>query len=385
MSVLNRSSMLTDRRFIAVCAIGGLLCIMPAWAGSPTSPEPPMEVPGITPEMLDQMNWLPGDLAALPEVPVPADNPQTQAKIELGKMLYFDPRLSRDMSTSCATCHHPDKGYGDGLPLAKGFNNKILGRHSPSVLNAAFNEPQFWDGRASGLEAQAVGPIMAAGEMNMPSEEEVIRRVDGIKEYRQRFQDVFGASPSLPLIGKAIASYERTVVSTNSRFDQYMKGDKQALTNDEKAGLALYIGKANCSACHTGANFTDNKFHNLGLHDGKPGEPDAGRFAVTKKEEDRGAFKTPTLRGVEVSGPYMHDGSLATLEDVVAYYSRGGGQDANKSKLVLELGLTDQEQKQLVAFLKTLTGQMPDGTAPRLPEAGSIIVTAPTDNQPAEH
>jgi cytochrome c peroxidase len=365
------------RRF-ALCGVVGLLCGLPAFADG-SEPAPPMEMPGLTPEMIDQMTAFPGELGALPAVTAPADNPQTDAKVALGKMLFFENRLSRDMSTSCATCHDPSKGYADGLPLAKGFNGKILGRHSPSALNAAFNGPQFWDGRADGLEAQAVGPIMAAGEMNMPSEAEVVARLTNMPGYRTQFQAIFHSDPTLPLVGKAIASYERTLVSTNSPFDRYVQGDKKALTDDQKAGLGLFIGKANCTACHNGVNFTDNQFHNLGTHDGRAGEPDPGRFAVTKKEEDRGCFKTPTLRGVSLTAPFMHDGSLATLKDVVAYYNRGGGKDPNKSKLILELGLTEKEQDQLVAFMQTLVGDMPDASPPTLPES-NIIVNAPTEH-----
>jgi cytochrome c peroxidase len=322
-----------------------------------TRPQPP----AITPEMLDSMRILPGGLAALGEVQAPPDNPQTAAKIELGKRLFFDTRLSLDRSSSCASCHSPEKAYADGLARAKGFQGVTLPRNSPTVLNAAFNTAQFWDGRAATLDEQCKGPLMAAGEMNMIDEQHLVERLNNIPAYAQDFKTVFGVGPSLDRVAMSIAAFERTLVTPDSRFDRYARGDKSALSQEEKRGLLVFFGKASCSECHKGPNFTDNQYHNLGIA-GK----DAGRFAVTKKEEDRNAFKTPTLRNVELTAPYMHDGSSATLEEVIDLYDRGGGEGAHKSKLLFPLNLTAQEKADLLSFLKTLTGTMPKVEVPRM-------------------
>jgi cytochrome c peroxidase len=320
------------------------------------------------PAMVDGLTEFPGQIGALPEVPIPSANPSTPEKIELGKMLYFDNRLSGDKLTSCATCHDPAKGYADGLPLAEGFKGKILGRHSPTVLNAAYNTAQFWDGRVDTLEQQAIGPIMAAGEMNMGSEEALIAELTAVEEYNDRFNDVFGESPTLQLVGDAIAAFERTIVNSDSPFDQYARGDKSALTTQEKRGLFLFFGKASCTQCHTGPNFSDNKYHNIGMSDADP-----GRYAVTNVDADRGAFKSPTIRNATLTAPYMHDGSLDTLEEVVEFYNRGGGDDSQKSELIFPLYLEEDEKKDLVAFLKTLTGSLPEFEMPVIPEYDGAV------------
>lgn len=324
----------------------------------------PRLVPVITPEMVDSMKVLPGGLTALPEVPIPADNPQTAAKIELGKRLFFDTRLSLDHSSSCATCHAPEKAYTDGLARAKGFNGILLPRNSPTVLNAAYNASQFWDGRAATLDEQCKGPLLSPGEMNMVDEKHLVDRLNAVAAYRRDFAAVFGAGPSLDNVARAIAAFERTLVTPGSRFDHYVMGDKKALTDQEKRGLVVFFGKGACSECHKGANFTDDKFHNLGEKPVHGNPEDLGRFVVTKKPEDRGAFKTPSLRNVALTAPYMHDGSVATLEEVVEFYDRGGDNAANKSDLIYKLNLTAQEKSDLVAFLKTLTGDMPRIQAP---------------------
>lgn len=319
----------------------------------------------ITIEELDQMKVLPGNLGALPAHPdYPADNLPTPDRINLGRHLYFDLRLSRDHSMSCATCHSPTKGWADGSPRAVGFGRMELGRHSPTVLNTAFNTAQFWDGRAATLEAQAVGPIMAAGEMNMPSEAEVINTIRNAPEYKSMFQAAYGAEPSMETIGKAIAAFERTIVSGPSRFDDYVGGNKSALNESEKRGLILFTTTASCTACHNGPNFTDNKFHSLGLKQHGPLEDDLGRFNVTKDPKDKFAFKTPGLRNIEQSGPYMHDGSLASLEQVVDFYDKGGDIKENRSHLIKPLRLTESQQKDLVNFLRSLTGPLPSISIP---------------------
>lgn len=326
-------------------------------AEAPAVPAPDEQL-GITIEMLDGMTRLPGNLGPLPAVPVPADNPQSEEKIQLGRMLFFDKRLSRDRTQSCASCHDPEMAFRDGRSRAQGFNGKELPRHSPSLLNVAYNPVQFWDGRASTLEQQAEGPLLAATEMSMLSEDRLIRRVQAVPEYRQRFRAVFGGGPTLKNVTKAIAAFERTLVTPNGRFDQYLRGDKSALSDVEKRGLIVFIGKAACSQCHNGPNLTDNRFHRLGLAAGS-GPRDVGRLGVTGRESDRGCFKTPTLRNSVLTAPYMHDGSLKTLSDVIDFYDRGGDAVRRKSPLMVRLDLSAQEKADLLAFLQSLTGPLP--------------------------
>ena len=353
-----------SKRFPAVMASAVLIQVGILSAVAYTASDQPRMAPVIGPEILDSMKTLPGGLGALPEVQLPADNPATPEKIELGKRLFFEKRLSGDMSTSCATCHAPEKAFTDGLVRSRGFNGKTLRRNSPTVLNAAYNSAQFWDGRAATLDEQCKGPLLSPDEMNMASETQIVERLSAIPGYRKDFQEVFGAPPSLNLVAKAVSAFERTLVTPDSRFDRYAAGDKKALTDPEKRGLVLFFGKAACSECHKGSNFTDNKYHNLGFGQA-PGSPnDAGRFEISHNPEDQGAFKTPTLRNVALTGPYMHDGSSKTLEDVIDLYDRGGGDDPNKSKLVYKLELTPQEKSDLVAFLKSLTGTVPQVQAP---------------------
>ena len=320
----------------------------------------------ITVERLDQLEALPGDLAPLQKVPIPKDNPQSPSKIELGKMLFFDPRLSGNGHWACATCHNPSMAFSDGLPRALGFLEKELGRHTPSILNAAYNTSQMWDGRAVSLEDQAKIPILNEQEMNI-SQEELNKRLNHIPEYRRRFEEVFGGPATLDRVAKALSSFQRTLVTRDSRFDRYLRGDKQALNDQEKRGLILFISKAACTQCHNGPNLTDNQFHNVGtLHVG-PLMVDMGRMNVTKDPKDMHAFKTPSLRNVALTPPYMHDGVLGTLEEVVEFYSKGGEDLPNKSPKIFKLDLTERERADLVAFLEALTGRLPELSIPQLP------------------
>lgn len=323
----------------------------------------PMRPPGITSEMLDTLHTLPGNLGGLPAVPVPADNPQEAARIELGKKLFFDTRLSLDKASSCATCHDPEKAFADGLPRSRGFKGELLRRNAPTVLNAAYNSAQFWDGRAATLDEQCKGPLLAPAEMNMLDEKHLVDRLDSIPGYHQEFRSIFKAPPSLDNVAKAVAAFERTLLTPGSRFDRYATGDKTALTQQEKRGLLVFIGKGACSECHNGPNFSDNKYYSLGL---ASVPTDLGRYEVTKKEEDRNAYKTPALRNVALTAPYMHDGSEATLESVVEFYDRGGDAGPNKSKLIYKLNLTAEEKADLVAFLKSLNGDIPKMKAPEM-------------------
>jgi cytochrome c peroxidase len=304
-------------------------------------------------QLIDSLQQLPVGLGTVAKLQIPADNLQSPQKVELGRKLFFSKDLSGDHSTSCASCHDPLSGFSDGKPLAIGSHGKQLRRHTPTVLNTAYNSSQFWDGRALSLEQQAAGPLTSTAEMNLPDETELVRRLNADPRYRQEFQAVFGEGPSLKNVTKAIAAYERTILSTNSRFDRYAAGDKNALTLHEKNGLVLFIAKARCSRCHDGSNFTDNQFQNTGV-----GDRDEGRFAVTHKESDRGAFKTPGLYNVALHPPYMHDGSLATLEAVIDYYDRGGNEKKGKSPFLLKIGMTREEKQDLLAFLKTLNGSI---------------------------
>ncbi|MEO8035022.1 MAG: cytochrome c peroxidase [Acidobacteriota bacterium] len=314
---------------------------------------------GLTPATLDRLPHLPGGLASLPPgFPI---TPAQASKISLGRALFFDKLLSGDRLSSCATCHDPQFAFADGKPLSSGFRGKRLRRHSPTVLNAVFTLPQFWDGRATGLEAQATMPIMSSDEMNMTTEAMLVDRLDADAGYRSSFRSVYGSPPNLKLVADALAAFEQTLVTPDSPFDRYVRGDRGALSAQQKRGLVLFVGKAACTQCHNGPNLTDGNFHNVGVPAGSGQPPDAGRFEVTKDPKDRGAFKTPTLRNVDRTAPYLHDGSVATLEEIVDLYNRGGGPGTGKSDLLFELGLKADEKNDLVAFLHTLTGRMPLG------------------------
>jgi cytochrome c peroxidase len=295
---------------------------------------------------------------------IPEDNPMTAAKIALGKLLYFDPRLSRDGTISCASCHNPYHGFADPAPTSEGVGRQFGGRNSPTVINRLFSKEQFWDGRAADLEEQAHGPLVNQVEMAMPTHDVVVKTCGGIKGYAPHFEKAFGsAEVTMPRIAQAIASYERTVVAGNSPFDRYSSGDTGALSASAVRGMGLFNGKANCKTCHAGFNFTDEQYHNLGVGMDKK-DPDLGRHAVSKADADRGAFKTPTLRNVVETAPYMHDGSELTLEAVVQFYNRGGVKNQWLSKEIKPLGLTAQEVEDLVAFMYALTGEVNGLEAP---------------------
>ena len=305
-------------------------------------------------------------LGQLPNVPVPSHNLQFQAKVELGKLLFFDPRLSKDGSVSCASCHVPSKGFSDPGQFSLGVGGKQGGRNAPAAMNAAYNQLQFWDGRAGSLEEQALGPIQNPIEM-AETLEGVVKKLKKVKAYRNRFQDVFGEDVSADGIAKAIAAFERTLISTNSPFDRFIAGDKSALSESAQRGFELFQGKARCVLCHNGPNLTDNKFHNIGVPQTGPLKEDVGRHAVTKRESDRGAFKTPSLRSIALSAPYMHTGDFKTLEEVTEFYNRGGEAVKGKDLFMTALNLTDEEKKDLGEFLKSLTGDLKDMPAPKLP------------------
>ncbi len=303
----------------------------------------------------------------LPEVTHPQDNPLTEAKVELGRMLYFDKRLSADNSVSCASCHDPKMGWSNNDATAVGVGGQRGGRSAPTIINSAFQKFQFWDGRAGSLEEQALGPIANPIEMNLPIDE-AVKKLSAIEGYQKRFKEVFGTEINKENLARAIAAFERTIVSGNAPYDRFKSGDTTALSAEAQTGMKLFFGKANCSACHTGPHFTDSAFHNLGIGHGAK-DADQGRRKISNLEGDQGAFRTPTLREIARTAPYMHDGSLKTLEEVVDYYNQGGTKNDYLDEEIFPLKLSDAEKKALVTFLKEglASPTYPDITAPELP------------------
>jgi cytochrome c peroxidase len=304
----------------------------------------------------------------LKPVPVPADNPLTPEKVELGKQLYFDPRLSCDDTVSCASCHDPKKGWSNGTPFATGVRSQVGGRSAPTIINAAYSELQFWDGRALRLEGQALGPIQNPIEMDHKLDD-CVSKLNKIPGYKQQFQKVFGTDVTSENIAKAIASFERTVLSGNAPYDKYKAGNHNVMSAAAERGMKLFFGKAHCSACHSGPNFSDDSFHNIGIGM-KAEKPDLGRYEVTKVVGDKGAFKTPTLREVGRHAPYMHDGSLKTLEDVVEHYDKGGIPNAQLDEEIFALKLTATEKSDLITFMKEglASPDYPDISPPEFPK-----------------
>jgi len=308
----------------------------------------------------------------LPPVPFPANNPPTAETIALGRKLFYDTRLSGDNSLSCASCHNPELGFTDRLRFARGMGGAIGARNAPTLLNAAYSSFQFWDGRAASLEEQSVIPMADPIEMNQPHEVSV-SKIGADPAYKADFAKAFGpGAVTLVKIQKSLASFERTLLSGNSAFDRYEYGkDKGALTPAQIHGLAIFVDpkRGNCAVCHTigskYALFTDGKFHNTGAGVSGDGNfTDLGRYNQTKAEADKGSFKTPTLRNVALSAPYMHDGSLKTLKDVVDFYAGGGNSSPSLDKEMRSLALSAQDRADLVQFLEALTGEMPKDAGP---------------------
>ena len=270
-------------------------------------------------------------------MPVPDDNPLTIERVERGRELFFDTRLSRDRTIACASCHDPDRAFSDGRPVAIGVFNRVGRRSAPALVNRGYGRSFFWDGRAATLEEQVLQPIQDPNEMDMTLTEVSERVGMPIEE-----------------VSRSLASFVRSLLSGNSSFDQFINGDRVALTTEQQAGLQLFRGKANCTACHVGPTFSDERFHNTGVawRDGRL--LDEGRFEVTRRPEDRGAFKTPTLREIARTAPYMHDGSVGTLTDVVEFYDQGGKPNPNLDPELRPLRLTDDEKRALIAFLESL-------------------------------
>lgn len=299
---------------------------------------------------------------------VPEGNPLSEKKIELGRKLYYDSRLSRDGTISCATCHGPEKGFTDGKPSSTGIAGQNGNRNAPTVLNRLFSKEQFWDGRAADLEDQALGPVQNPIEMGHTLQG-MVANLEGIQAYRPEFEAAFG-SPGITAarVAQAIASFERIVVTGNAPYDRYQAGETIALSESAVRGMAIFNDPArgNCVTCHAGFNFTDESYHNLGVGMDKQA-PDWGRFGITKLETDKGAFKTPTLRNLTQTPPYMHDGSAATLLEVVKLYDQGGRPNHWLSKEIKPLHLNDVDRADLVAFLESLTGEVRGAEKPTLP------------------
>jgi cytochrome c peroxidase len=317
-------------------------------------------VPG--PTSADRV-WLLGEPATPPE------NAVTRARVELGKALFFDPRLSGNGTVSCATCHNPALGWSDGLRTGVGINGTVLGRATPTIINTGYNTQFMWDGRKKSLEDQALGPMKTPEEMKTDFSAAValLRRLPG---YDAMFAAAYPGEPiGAETIAKAIASFERTVVSNDSRFDRWVAGDRTALNMSEWRGYQVFMdsAKGNCAVCHRAPNFTDNGYHNIGVSHAA-GSEDLGRYKIRKVAVLKGAFKTPTLRDVELTAPYFHNGSAATLQEVVEHYARGGDDRSNLSSDMHELSLTETEKGDLVAFLRSLTGNPRTIALPSLPQ-----------------
>lgn len=328
-------------------------------------------------------------LLGLPPLIIPADNPQTAAKIALGKRLFNDKRLSGDGSISCASCHQEAKAFSDGLPLAKGIDGQIGTRNTPTVLNAAFYTSQFLDGRAANLEQQALGPFLNPIEHGLKSQQAIVDSLRQDADYLKAFAQVFDIQAdelTIAHVGKAIASFERTLIAGDSAFDRYLFGmQPNAISKSAIRGSHVFKRKANCVTCHEismkHALFTDNRFYNIGIGSQRLApvlaelqsaierreQPDLtnwtdaqrselGRYLISKQAVDIGRFKIPTLRNIALTGPYMHDGSLQTLEAVVEHYDKGGTGSVGVDAKIFPLHLTAEEKNDLVAFLKTLTG-----------------------------
>jgi len=292
-----------------------------------------------------------------PNTFVPKENPLTANKVELGRLLFFDKRLSKNNTIACASCHLPDKGFTDGKPVSTGVFNLKGGRSAPASINRVFAQAQFWDGRAATLEEQSVGPFTNPVEHGFANHDEMIVKMKKIAGYRKLFNEVFGGEITIDRVGQAIASFQRTILSGNSPVDRFDSGGEQgAISEEAKRGLELFRGKARCTRCHSGFNFSDEKFHNLGIG-WDNNTVDLGRYMVTKSPEDIGAFKTPSLREIARTAPYMHDGRFITLEEVVEFYNKGGIKNPHQDNTIIPLELTEQEKKDVVALLRSLNGE----------------------------
>src|SRR2546426_1559179 len=380
---------------LLACLAVLMILLMITYAGAAntlstkTAAQPPIPRPGQWPQPRSPKQvGLPVDQT---RAVIPPDNLQTPEKIALGQKLFFDGRLSADGSVACASCHNPERAFTDGKPTSTGIHGRLGQRNAPTILNALYNKTQFWDGRAKTLENQAALPIVNSIEMGQPNLNAAVARIAAVGEYQQAFSRVFGRPASGPDLLRAIASYERTLVSFNSAFDRFIAGDKNAIDDAAKRGWELFNTRGRCNKCHAltedkrdVTNFTDNDFHNIGIgiirhnvvalarqaeqlvNSGDAAAVDRaalqtdmsalGRFLITKKESDIASFKTPGLRNVLVTGPYFHDGSQVTLWDVMDHYNKGDGlQNPYLDEDIQPLALTERDIDDVVAFLASLT------------------------------
>jgi len=292
----------------------------------------------------------------LPPIPWPEDNPYSPARAGLGKMLFFDGRLSSNGIVSCAFCHEPQHAFSASTTLSKGVNGKQGTRHAQTLINRAWGRSEFWDGRSPTLEAQVIVPVTNPDEMGMTAER-VVQTLQGIKGYAPLFAAAFGDSTiNFDRVSKAIATFERTIVSGNSAYDRYLVGDKSALSKQQKDGLDFFNRKGECAECHTGPDLTTEKFANLGIGMDLP-NPDPGLEAVTKKRRDFGKFKIPTLRDLAHRAPYMHDGRFRTLGEVLDLYAKGGLPNPHLDSRLTPFYLDDETRQALLAFLDSLNGE----------------------------
>ena len=292
-----------------------------------------------------------------PNTFVPADNPLTKEKVELGRILVFDKRLSKDNTIACMSCHLAKKGFTDGMPVSTGIKGLKGGRSAPASFNRVYSTLNFWDGRAATLEDQSIGPFINPVEHGFKTHDEMVAKMKKLPGYRKLFQEVFGREIMIEDVGRAIASFQRTVLSGNSAVDKFdIGGDQDALSDSAKRGLELFRGKARCTRCHSGFNFSDEKFHNIGIG-WDTNTVDLGRYMITNNAEDIGSFKTPTLREIARTGPYMHDGRFKTLEEVVNFYNQGGIKNPHQDNTIIPLELTEEEKQDLVSMLKSLNGE----------------------------
>ena len=358
-----------------------------------TATAPPPTPATVTVSLRDELRT--AELGPLPPIVMPADNPLSDDKVELGKLLFFDPRMSGDGAVSCATCHTPGSGWGDGNALSLGYPGTLHWRNSQTIINSAYYRQLFWAGESKSLEAQAKSAWTGnvAGNLDAAMAEERLRQMPG---YVRRFKEVFGAdAPSFGDALRAVAAFEATITSRNAPFDRYIEGDDTALSSGALRGAELFVGKAGCFQCHGGPLFSDQDFHNTGVPPNaefesnplrqitlryqhrargvpesvyRSADRDLGLYYTTKRDEDKGKFRTPSLREVELTGPYMHNGAFKTLEEVVAFYNNGGGDDPAKDPVLRPLELTEQEMTDLIEFMLSLTGDPIIVEPPDLPE-----------------
>ncbi len=321
--------------------------------------------------------------------PLPTLEQPDPAKVELGKALFFDRRLSGDGTVSCAVCHIPDEAFADGQKISAAYPTNKHWRHTNSLLNVAYLQVFFWDGRSRSLEAQALGPIHSSFEMNL-NPNFLVAKLREIPAYQQLFLQAWGGEVTIDRIVGSLAAFQHTLLMTNSAFDQYLAGDRQALSSEELKGAEIFFGeRGGCAQCHSGSLLTDQQYHNLGVAElpelvndpqhrttrnffiGEMGLPpmdrDPGYYVISRRAQDMGAFRTPPLRQVEQTGPYMHNGSIASLSELIEFFNRGGGDDPNKSALLKPLNLTAAEKQALETFLRSLTGTYVATRAPRPP------------------